>query len=785
VSTPMDLAAGLEPLHSIGRVEDGPLLRGAGRFVDDIELPRMLHIAFVRSPIAHAVIRGIEVLAAQNLPGVRAVLKYADLRPLLTRDRIALAMPSSAIRFHVDPPVLASDETCYVGEPIALVVAESRSVAEDAAALVQLELDPLPAVADIRTALEPSAPRTRLDCPSNLVAEAVIQYGDVDDAFVRASHVVSDCFCLHKGGGHSIEARGLVAQYDRVEDLLAVWDSTQMPHRNKSVLVEMLGLSESQVRVVTPDVGGGFGPKAVFHPEELAVPAAALLLRAPLKWTEDRRENFVCTVLERDQYWEVEMALDSEGRLLAVRGQLIHDHGACTPYGSSIPQNAATNLIGPYALPAYKMKISSCLTNMVPTAPTRGAGRPQGTFVMERMLDLAAERLRLGRDEIRRRNLIRPEQMPYTTPIVMRDGSSMTYDSGDYPECQRRVLEAAGWQNFPARQEEARLRGRWIGIGLSNYVELTGRGPFESVSVRIGPSGRVLVTAGATAQGQGTKSMLVAIVARELGIDPGIIDVKVGDTASSILGIGAFASRQTVTAGSSAHLAATLVAKKARLIAAELLEAAPEDIDLRDGAAHVKGVPQLSRSLGELAQAVNGSIGFALPSGITPGLYAAVDFQVPGTPFACGAHVAEVEIDRDTGGVTLNRFVAIHDCGRVINPQIVEGQVLGAIVHGIGNALFEWMRYDNGGQPLTVTYGDCLLPTADVISRIEVLHMETPSPLNPIGVKGAAEGGAIAAPAAIASAIENALRPLGVRIRDLPQTPARLRALIDAAQAGA
>jgi aerobic carbon-monoxide dehydrogenase large subunit len=466
-----------------------------------------------------------------------------------------------------------------------------------------------------------------------------------------------------------------------------------------------------------------------------------------------------------------------------VRGRLIHDHGACTPYGSSIPQNAATNLIGPYVLPAYEMKVSSCMTNMVPTAATRGAGRPQGTYVMERLLDEAAQVVGIGRDEIRRRNLILADQMPFTTPIAMRDGSQMTYDSGDYPECQRRVLAAAGWDDFPARQAAARAKGRWIGIGLSNYVELTGRGPFESASVRIGPSGRVLVTTGATAQGQGTRSMLAAIVARELGVGPESIDVVTGDTNFSPLGIGAFASRQTVTAGNSAQVAARQVAEKARLIAAELLEAAPQDIELREGVAHVRGVPQMSRRLGELAKAVNGSIGFAIPGGLAPGLFAASDYQVSGTPFACGAHVAEVEVDCETGGVELLRFTAIHDCGRVINPQIVEGQVLGAIVHGIGNALYEWMRYDDSGQPLTVTYGDYLLPASDVVPRIEVLHMETPSPLNPLGVKGAAEGGTIAAPAAVVSAIEDALRSLGVRVRDLPVTPYRLRCLIEDAQA--
>ncbi len=775
-------AEGTAALRAGGRLEDGALLRGTGRFVDDIIVPGMLHASFVRSPMGHARVVKVDVTAALAARGVRAILQRADLRRVVLADRIALAMPSGAIRFHIDPPILASDEVCYVGEPIAMVVAETRSLAEDAAALVELDLDPLPVMVDIRSGLQPGAPKVRSDCPDNLVAETTVKYGDVDGAFARAAHVVAEQFLVHKGGGHSIEPRGLVARWDPAEQHLTVWDGTQMPHRNKVVLVQMLGLSESQVRVMAPDVGGGFGPKAVFHPEELAVPAASMLLGLPVKWTEDRRENFHVTVMERDQYWDLEMALDAEGRMLAARGRLIHDHGACTPYGSSIPNNAATNFIGPYVLPAYQMKVSSCLTNMVPTAAVRGAGRPQGTYVMERMLDLSAHRLGIGRDEIRRRNLIRTEQMPFSTPVVMRDGSPMTYDSGDYPECQRRVMEMAGWQDFAARQQTARAQGRWIGIGLSNYVELTGRGPFESASVRVGPSGRILVTSGATAQGQGTRSMLATIVARELSVDPSMIDVVLGDTSASPLGIGAFASRQTATAGVSAQVAARLVAEKARLIAGELLEASAEDLELRDGTVQVKGVPKLSRPLGELAKAVNGSVGFNLPGGLAPGLFAASDFQVTGTPFANGSHVAEVEVDVETGAVVVTRYVVVHDCGRLINPQIVDGQVLGAVVHGIGNALYEWMRYDERGQPLTVTYGDYILPTSDVLPRIEVHHMESPSPLNPLGVKGAGEGGTIGAPAAVASAIEDALRPLGIRIRDLPVTPARLRALIEAAR---
>ena len=621
-----------------------------------------------------------------------------------------------------------------------------------------------------------------MDCPDNLVAQTVVKYGDPANAFARAKHVFSEQFRLHKGGGHSLEGRGVIACFDQAADLLTVWSSTQMPHRGKAVLVDMLALSEHQVRYIAPDVGGGFGPKAVFHPEELAVPAAALLLGASLKWVEDRFENFLATVLERDQVWDVDVAADADGRLLGIRGQLRHDHGACTPYGLAVPYNSVTNLIGPYVIPAIDFQVFWCLTNKVPTSSTRGAGRPQGTFVMERMLDLIANKLGLDRAEVRRRNMIPAEKMPYSIPIKMRDGNPMTYDSGDYPESQRQALEAAEWDGFSARREASLQEGRLRGIGLSNYVELTGRGPFESVTVRIGPSGKILVTTGATSQGQGTKTTLAQIVADILHVDIDRVNVTCGDTAASMLGVGAFASRQTVTAGSSALEAAQLVAKKALDIASALMEAGVDDLELHDGEVRVKGVPHLKRGLGELARAVNGSIGFPLPGGIPAGLYATSNFQVQSTPFSSGTHVAEVEVDPKTGDVKIVRYTVVHDCGRVLNSTIVDGQVLGGVVHGIGAALFEWMRYDDSGQPLTANYADYLLPTVDVVPHITIKHMESPSPLNPLGVKGAGEGGTIGAPAAIASAVEDALRQFNVRVRELPITPANLQAQIELAR---
>ena len=768
--------------RSVPRVEDERLLRGEGRYVDDIVLSDMLHAFFLRSRMAHARITHIDVTAAKALPGVRAVLLYSDLRPLLTSDRIPLALPAAAVKFDVEPTCLASDEVTYVGEPIALIIADARRQAEDAAALIDISYEELPVVTDPYDGLQPDAPRARLDCTDNLTAEHAIRYGDMDKAFADAAVRIAERFELYKGGGFSIEPRGMVARFDPGEDLLTVWDGTQMPHRAKAILVQSLGLMEHQVRVLAPDVGGGFGAKAVFHPDELAIPAAAMLLQRPIKWVEDRLESFTATVQERSQIWDVEAAADADGRLLGIRGRVYHDHGANVPYGVALPYNGATNLIGPYVLPAYHLVISLCLTNMVPVAPTRGAGRPQGTFVMERLLDRIAAALGIGRDEVRRRNFIPPERMPYATPVRQRDGSVMTYDSGDYRECQRRAIEAADWDTFSQRRETSSLEGRWRGIGLANYVEGTGRGPFESAAIRIGPSGQIVVSTGATAQGQGTKTMMAQLVASVLGIAADRIHVVDGDTAATPLGLGAYASRQAVTAGNAAFLAAQSVADKAKVAASALLEVSPDDLELQDGDVRVKGVPNLKKSLAEIARALGGVPGYALPGNLDPGLAAAVDYQPTGMTYTNGSHIAEVEVDPISGGVRIIRYVVVHDCGRMINPMMVEGQVRGGVVHGIGATLFEWVQFDSAGQPLTGTFADYMLPTADVVPNIEIHHMESPSPLNPLGVKGAAESGTIGAPSAIISAIEDALSPLNVRITDLPMTPPRLRAVIRAAQ---
>jgi carbon-monoxide dehydrogenase large subunit len=763
---------------SVPRLEDAALLRGEGRFIDDLSFPGMLHAAFVRSPHAHAAIRGIDKSAALALPGVRAVLTAADLRPYLRNERLVVALPSQSYRQERNRPALAADEAVHVGEPVAVVIADDRYIAEDAVALVAVDYEPLPAAADCRAALAPDAPKVHRDAPHNLLAEISMGYGDTDRAFAGAAHVFRESLWTHRGGSHSIECRGAIAVHDAIEDRITLWCSTQMPHAALRVLVDMLGRDENRLRVVTPDLGGGFGPKLVIYPEDAVLCVAALATGRPVKWIEDRREHFLATTQERDQYWEVEIAVDKDAHILGVRGTMIHDHGAYTARGVNLAHNSAETVTLPYEVPAYRMNVRLALTNKVAVTPVRGAGHPQGTFAMERLLDRVARELKLDRAEVRRRNLIPGAKMPYTKPLKTRGGMQVVLDSGDYPKCQEEACARAGWDAFRARQEAARRQGRYLGIGLANFVKGTGRGPFEGVTVRIGPSGKVHVYSGAAAMGQGTRTMLAQIVAEQLGSDMGNVTVTIGDTAAIPMGIGTSNSRTTVTAGSSAHLAAKKVRQKALKVAALLLKAAEQDLEIVGGEVRVKGAPGMSVGLGKIAHTVAGTPGYALPGEVEPGMEATEYFVVDDMAYANGTAVAEVEVDVETGAVRILRYVIAHDCGRIIHPLLVDGQILGGAAHGIGNALYEWMGYDENAQPVTTNLGEYLLVTATEMPKVEIIHQESPSPLNPLGVKGVGECGVVPGPAAILSAVEDALSPFGVRVTKSPLFPADIVALI-------
>jgi carbon-monoxide dehydrogenase large subunit len=768
--------------NRIGRIEDPPLLTGRGRFIDDVSWPNLAHAAFVRSPHGHAAIHGIDKSEALAVPGVFGVFTADDFAPLLKIDRLIVGLPSPAYRQDVNRPVLAKNETVHVGEPVAIVVAADRYIAEDAAALVNVDYESLPAVGDARAALERTSPAVHCNAPHNLLAEFDVAYGDVAEAFAGAAYVFRETLWQHRGGGHSIECRGAVAHYDANEEKLTLWSSTQTPHTAMRLLCDMLGFDEYRVRVITPDVGGGFGPKLIFYPEDVAVPLAAMLLGRPVKWTEDRREHFVATTQERDQFWDVEIAVDRDARILGIRGSLIHEHGAYTARGVNLPYESSQTVTLPYEVPAYHLNVKLALTNKVPVTPVRGAGQPQGAFAMERLLDRVARELKLDRGEVRRRNLIAAEKMPHAKPLKSRGGMQVILDSGDYLRMQAMVLDAIGWSDFKSRQTSARANGRYLGVGLANFVKGTGRGPFEPVTVRIGPSGKIHIYSGAAAMGQSTKTMLAQIVADQFGGALNNITVTTGDTGGIAMGIGGFNSRQAVMAGSSAHLAAVCLRGKTLSIAAKLLDVPVDTLEIDAGAIHVKGSAKAGIALGEVARAVAGIPGLALPGGIAPGLEASEAFVRDEMAFANGAGAAEVEVDPETGAVKIRKFVIAHDCGRVINPTIVEGQIVGGAVHGIGNALYEYMAFDAACQPITATLADYLLITSCETPHIDVLHMESPSPLNPLGVKGVGECGVMPVAPAIMSAIEDALEPFHVKIARTPITPAEIVAAIHAAR---
>jgi carbon-monoxide dehydrogenase large subunit len=768
---------------STGRVEDHDLLRGDARFVADIRLSGMLHAAFVRSEHAHARIISIDKSAAQMLPGVAAVLTANDLETLTTTNRLVVALPDKTYKQQRDRFILADGETVHVGEAIAMVIATDAYIAEDAAGLVEIDYDLLPAAGDCRVALATDAPPVHSDGTHNLAAAFTSAYGDIGGAFAAAAHVVEDSFWTHRGVAHSMECRGCLATYSAIDDKITMWSSTQTPLVAARVLADLFGRDESTVRVIAPDVGGGFGPKLVFYPEEAAVAAAALKLGQPVRWIEDRHEHFIASTQERDQYWTAALALDADGKILGLRGTLVHDHGAYTARGLTVPQGAVAALTLAYVVPAYAMDVKVVLTNKVPVTPIRGAGQPQGIFVMERLLDRAAEKLKLDRAEIRRRNLVPAEAMPFQKGFVSRGGVPIILDSGNYLACQADALTKSHWDDFPRRQHEARAQGRYLGIGLANFVEATGRGPYEQAQVRITPSGKIEVATGATAMGQSTKTMIAQVVAEQLGGDMSRVVVIAGDSGKVSMGFGGFNSRQTVMAGSSAHIAAVKVREKTLLVASHLLEVDAADLDIDGGHVVVKGAAGMKISLGTIARTMGGAAGFVLPGGLPPGLEATENVVIDAMTYGNGSAVAEVEVDIHTAAVKVTCITFIHDAGRLINPTIAEGQVVGGIAHGIGNTLYEWMAYDEDAQPITTTLADYLLVTAAEMPELVLGHHETPTNLNPLGVKGIGESGVIPIPAAIVSATEDALSPFGVKLNQFPIRPRDLFELISAARA--
>lgn len=756
---------------SVKRKEDPKFLRGEGTYVDDIHLPNMLHAAFARSGHAHARVLGIDKSAALAVPGVHAVLVYADLPEILQQNRLPLLVPHPSIRDVRLPYTLVKDETCYVGEPIACVIADDRYIAEDAAQLIDIEYEVLPAANDCRDAFEDGAATAHLGMKDNIAAYFPVKIGNADDAFRDAPHIFRESIFQHRGGAFFMECRGAIGAWDADAETYTMHISSQGSHRLKRCMLELFDLGDEDVRVVAPDVGGGFGPKGSYYPEYANVAAAAKLLGRPVKWIEDRRENFMATHQERDQYWDMEIAVDDNAKILGLRGRLLHDNGVYVPWGIVLPWITATTTPGPYVIPAIQIDVYSMYTNKIQTTPVRGAGRPQAAFTMERLMDRVARELGLDRSEVRRRNFIQPEQMPYDVGLVFRDGRPVTYDSGDYPACQAAALEKADYAGFEFRRAEAFKRGKYLGIGIGNAVEATGLGPYESATVRVSTTGKIVVYTGAVPQGQSHKTTLAQIAADQLNVDPADVNVVTGDTATISLGIGTFASRTAVNAGSSVHIAAMEVAAKARAYAATMMNCKPEELELGDHFVCRKDDPSKRLSLREVAVKAMGMPGFSLTPGLTPGLEHTAQFTVDRSTYSNGTHVVEVEVDIETGATAIVRYTVGHDCGTVINPMVVDGQVIGGVAHGIGNALLEKMVYDDNAQPVSTNFGEYMLPLSTNMPKIDLVHLETPSPLNPLGMKGAGEGGTIPAAAAIISAIEDALKPFGVVLAETPVSP--------------
>ncbi len=786
----------------IPRNEDPRLLRGLGCFVADVNPPGVLHAAALRSPHAHARIRSIDPARARALPGVHRVLTAADLGPV--NQPTPLLIPHPALTAPRTQRPLAADEVRYAGELVAFVVAEDRYVAEDAAGLIEVAYEPLPAVTDLEAALRDGSPRVHAEVPGNRAARLVQTVGDPDAAFARAAHVFRERLYIERSCGSPIEARGVVAEYDPRAGALRAWISTQAPLPLKNGLARIFGLPEFKVEVIAPDVGGGFGTKIMlFYPEEVLVPYAAIRLGRPVKWIEDRLEHLTSASHERGQLHEVEVATDAAGQILALRDRFLHDAGAYTPYGIIVPLITATQLPGPYRLRHYHVAFDVVYTNKVMVTPYRGAGRPHGAFVMERMIGRIARELGLEAAEVRRRNFIQPDEFPWDVGLTFQDGGPTRYDSGDYPKGLALALDAIGARDFRARQAAARAEGRYLGLGLACYVEGTGIGPYEGAHVRVEPSGQVFVATGLTTQGQGHPTTFAQIAADALGCDPADVTVVTGDTSRFNWGAGTFASRALVTAGNAVGIAARKVREKALRLAAELLEVAPQDLEVASGAVRVRGVPSRQLTLGALATVANPiryaygkeaaeaalrlvkpRQGAVLGEDEEPGLEARGYYAPPQATFASGCHAAIVEVDAETGVVRFLRYVVQHDCGTLVNPTIVEGQIHGGVAQGIGGALYERLVYDASGQLLAGTFMDFLIPTAVEVPEIEIRHLETPSPLNPLGVKGVGEAGAIPVPALVAEAVEDALAPFGVRVREMPLTPSRILELIAEGRAG-
>ena len=752
------------------RTEDARLLAGRGRFVDDLPVPGLLHAALARSPHAHARIERIDTRAALAVPGVVAVLTIADL-PECGGAAVPPLVPAPAFRVHAQP-ALAGPEVRHVGEPVAVVVAGDAYAAADGVDALAVDYEVLPPAAHVDAALAPGAPRVFSAWPDNVVGVIESAIGDAARGFAEADQVVEASLYVPRLAPMPLEPRGVLAVPGGPDGLFTVWTSTQVPYAVRAAAARALGISEERLRVIAPDVGGGFGGKGHVYPEDVLVPAVARRLARPVKWVETRREHLLSAAPDRDQRHRARLGVRRDGTIAAIETAFTRDHGAYPMLEDVIALNTINHLPGPYRVANYAARAVNVVTHKTFSAAYRGAGRSEAAFVLDRLLDRAARAIGMDPAELRRRNLIRPDEMPYTSGLTYRDGQPIVYDPADYPRAFDRLLERFGYAGWREEQRARRGGPRPIGIGVSAYVEGTGIGPFEGADVRVDAAGVVHVLVGVSSQGQAHETTLAQIAAGELGVPLEQVVVLGGDTSLLRYGMGTIASRVAAVAGPAVARSAKEVARKARMVAAELFECAPDDVLLSGGQALVAGVPGRTLPLARLAGASVRSRALAREG--APGLHACVFFY-PGTvTWAFGAHAGAVEVDVETGAVRLLRYAAVHDCGRPINPTVVEGQLHGGIAQGIGAALMEEVVHDGDGQLLTGTLMDYGLPTAAIMPSLDVEALDHASMINEVGIKGVGESGIISPPVVIANAVEDALADRGASITALPLTPWRV-----------
>ena len=756
----------------VKRREDPSLMRGLGVYVDDVKLDDMLHAAILRSPHAHARIKNIETAAARTLAGVVAVFTGADLKDQIGTIPTTADNPTLRIPKH---HVLAVDKVCYVGEGVAVVVAENRYIARDALDLIEVDYEPLPVVINAERALTVGSPVIHSEWPDNLAFSWQQEQGDVAAAFKRADKIVKQRLVHQRMAPVAMEPRGVLARYLADSKELTVWSSTQIPHLLKTHLAQMLKLPETQVRVIAPEVGGGFGSKLNVYAEEALLGSLAVKLSRPVKWIEERRENFHATIHGRGQMGEVAAAVKKDGTILGLRYNVVADIGAYHQlFTPAIPPFTGLMLSGCYKIPAIRIEARAAFTNKMSTDAYRGAGRPEATYTIERMLDRIAQELRLDPVKLRQKNFPKPVEFPFKT------ATGLAYDSGNYQLALTKALKLAGYEKLRREQKRLRGRGRYLGIGVSTYVEICAMGPgfWEYGKVEVVADGKVNVYSGASPHGQGQKTSFAQIVADQLGVELDDINVIHGDTASVAKGIGTFGSRATAVGGIAVYHAAEKVKEKARQLASHILEVDADDLVFSEGKFGVKGVPRKALTIRQIAKQAQAATN--LPKNLSGELAADDTFEPSNFTFPFGTHICVVEIETQTGRVDIKKYVAVDDCGKVINPLLVDGQVQGGIVQGLGQALYEEVVYDDNGQLITGSLMDYALPRAADVPRLKLARTETPSPVNPLGLKGIGEAGTIGSTPAIVSAVIDALAPFGVAHIDMPLTPQKIWRLCQA-----